>query len=286
MVERSGGRAGRRAGGSHAAASRPSGAGSPISAFICASVSRPLNDGIAFGKPLTMKAPGSSIDSRMYSSAVLPFSMFAACGLQLVQVRADRAGGLAGRERVAAGAAGGGEDLLAGLGLRQAGRGQRARVLTRACRRRSRRRRPRRWRPRPSRGPQASRCAVRGCRICLCTIPSTVSRSNAVPERGRGRRRRGSGPVVPCVPARASVWQEPHFSTNCALPVSRSGVVRGRRRRAAARSRAAASAASAAVTVFRARLTGAGTLPAQPERKPSRRPCAAAITPSPRSPSE
>jgi hypothetical protein len=40
-----------------------------------------LNDGIAFGNPLTMKALGSSIDSRMYWSAFLPGSIFAAAVL-------------------------------------------------------------------------------------------------------------------------------------------------------------------------------------------------------------
>ena len=36
-----------------------------------------------------------------------------------------------------------------------------------------------------------------------------------------GRRRRGSGPTIPLVLARASVWQAPHLATNCCLPTIR-----------------------------------------------------------------
>ena len=63
------------------------------------------------------------------------------------------------------------------------------------------------------------------------------------------------GPVVPCVPARASVWQEPHFSTNFALPVSRFGSLWPQAPSASAIA-TAPSAASAVRTVLRVRLTG------------------------------
>ena len=68
---------------------------------------------------------------------------------ELVQVRADRAVRAGRGERVAAGAAGRGEDLLAGLGLCEAGRGERALVVAGLRRPRRPRRPPRRLRPRP-----------------------------------------------------------------------------------------------------------------------------------------
>src|SRR4051794_9689539 len=67
------------------------------------------------------------------------------------------------------------------------------------------------------------------------------------------------GPVVPCVPARASVWQEPHFSTNLAFPVSRLGS--SWPHAPTDRAIATAPAASAVLTVLRVRLTGAEDYP-------------------------
>ena len=92
---------------------------------------------------------------------------------------------------------------------------------------------------------------LRGCRICLCTMPSTVSRS--MPSaRAVWKALSRLGPCVPAVPARARVWQEPHFSTNSALPFSRSGSLRPH----AARGSVTTTAHSTAARVFRVRLTG------------------------------
>ena len=83
-------------------------------------------------KPLTMKAPGSSIDSRTYSSADLPGSHVRRPAV----FSSSRFGPIvpfepAGPNVWQPGAAGGGEDLLAGLGLGEAGRGERALVVAR-----------------------------------------------------------------------------------------------------------------------------------------------------------
>ena len=60
---------------------------------------------------------------------------------------------------------------------------------------------------------------------------------------------------MPAVPARASVWQEPHFCTNCALPFARSGSSRPQAPRDSA-SATAHERRQRGLTVFRVRLTG------------------------------
>ena len=113
----------------------------------------------------------------------------------------------------------------------------------------------------------------------MWTIPSIVSR--LMPDASAARKASSRlGPVCPCVPARASAWQDPHFCVNIALPLDRSGSSRPQAASGSATA-AATSAATSGLTVFRARLTGREHYPVG-ERDgvdASRRPWAAAITP-------
>ena len=224
-----------------------------------------------------MKAPGSSIDSRMYSSADLPFSIFAAWVFSWSRFGPIVPLDFAGPNVWQPGAAGRREDLRAGLRL---GRGppRRARPRPGPCEPgRSPRRRPRRSRPRPAPGRPASGCRSAGAGSACARSPRPC-RGRSRPGARPGRRCRGSGPTLPAVPARASVWQEPHFSTNFALPVSRLGSLRPQAPRPG---RSRPRRAPRGLTVLRVRLTGREHY----SRAAGRRCCAlgpdaAAITPS------
>ena len=58
-----------------------------------------------------------------------------------------------------------------------------------------------------------------GCRICWWTTPAIVL-SPRPSLRDWANAASRFGPVVPVAPARASVWQDPHFSANCSLPLT------------------------------------------------------------------
>ena len=150
--------------------------------------------------------------------------------LRVVEVGADVAARARRVERVAAAAAGLGEDRLA---VRCAASRRRRRWW---CRRPPRRRRgraarpPRRRRTRPRRRPRP-RAGRRASRASPCSAPRSDSRSGRGRPTGssprRARRSRDClkassrfGPITPFEPASASVWQDAHCPspTNSSLP--------------------------------------------------------------------
>ena len=78
----------------------------------------------------------------------------------------------------------------------------------------------------------ASRSPLPGCRIWPRTTPRIAS-SPQPSARATANASSRFGPTTPFVPARASVWHDPHLATNCCLPLTRSARLLAARVRAA-----------------------------------------------------
>ena len=238
--------------GRHAAASRPSGAGKSISALIWASVSRPLNDGIALREALHDEgARGPRSTRGCTRRRVLPFSILAAAVFSSSRfgpiVPLDFAGPKVWQPAQPAAV----KICVAGLRLGQARRGERARVLARraggvahvgghvagvlalhqACRH------------------HAVASAGAGSACARCPRPC---RGRCRPGARPGRRCRGWGPACPAC-RRAPACGRSRTSRRTAPCRSRGRARCGRRRRSGS---AIATRAERPATVLRVRLTG------------------------------
>ena len=225
------------------------------SASSCLSLSLPLKLGIT-PLPKPRHRVGLGVGDRLKDVLLGALARLALSGGrgQLVEARPDVPGGAGLRQLVAAGAAGGREDLLARWWPLPDRPARAHRCPRPSCRWRRPRRRPRRGRPCPVTRFLGMTLFRRTFAIWPWTTPSTVFRfipaCEGGPESGVER-----GTVVPAVPARLRVWQEPHFCTNCALPFERSVSSRPQATMESATS-VTTTAARRGLTVFRTGLTG------------------------------